>query len=445
MGAKKRTRVLAGVLLIAVTLALRDRQDRESFFRFIQNPPLATGSAAISPLQGKPETGGHPETSSQQRRIGEAVASLPRWPPAARVGEESLVSMRTPEPPYASRPKAPAGAKRQTASPALSSGSKYRQPKARENPPARGFSGEPRFSGSAAPSIRGAANPREGVHGRAPDPAAAEEAVGKARPRPSPATGAPSHGPAPESAAWRIFFNPSPEKNSGMRRGQLPAAGAYERLRRLKPPSFSRSLGAKPLRPPEASLAPPSGNPWAGPLPRHLEDGTPIFPYGLSLDEAEAVEPPQLKKLGAHHGKVHWHRNDSGHYLHHGDLWGSWSRGHWSWLERQDSRWWLWANASAGALAWQQGHWWLREGERWFLLHQGTPWGYQALINRWGQGGYERPDGSQLLYSADGRRVAVIVSGEGAALYDALSGEALGYWPDSELPARFKMPLGIIK
>jgi len=43
-----------------------------------------------------------------------------------------------------------------------------------------------------------------------------------------------------------------------------------------------------------------------------------------------------------------------------------------------------------------------------------------------------------MLYSADGRRAAVITPGDGAWLFDARTGAVLGRWTEAQMPARPK-------
>ena len=48
----------------------------------------------------------------------------------------------------------------------------------------------------------------------------------------------------------------------------------------------------------------------------------------------------------------------------------------------------------------------------WFLLHDGEPWGYQYL-REWRSEGFVHSSGAQMIYSADGTRVGLIVPDEG--------------------------------
>mgnify|MGYP001607513402 CR=1 FL=1 len=71
----------------------------------------------------------------------------------------------------------------------------------------------------------------------------------------------------------------------------------------------------------------------------------------------------------------------------------------------------------------------------WFLLHEGQPWGH-AYLERWRREGLVNASGAQMIYSSDGRRLAIVAPGEGAVLYDAATGEELDRWSEEEMPRR---------
>ncbi len=156
----------------------------------------------------------------------------------------------------------------------------------------------------------------------------------------------------------------------------------------------------------------------------------------LPLFESESVAPPAVPaRLAGARDRAHWHEGALSGWWHDGAAWGQARDGRWVWLERSGERWWAYADPKAAPALLHEGRWWLRADGLWFLVHDGQPWGYRYFA-RWQQEGFQSDDGMQLLYSADGSRLAVVVPGEGAAAYDAQTGEELGRWTEAELPKR---------
>ena len=72
------------------------------------------------------------------------------------------------------------------------------------------------------------------------------------------------------------------------------------------------------------------------------------------------------------------------------------------------------------------------------MLHQGEAWGYRTFSDARAEGLIHPMTGTRMLYSEDGRRVAVVTPGDGAAVFDARTGDELARWGESQL----KKPAG---
>ncbi len=212
------------------------------------------------------------------------------------------------------------------------------------------------------------------------------------------------------------------------------------RLPRL---SLKRLLGLGPLRPPRG-VRKNQGNPWSLPIPKALPDGSPIEGKGPEMAEIEDISPPELKTASCRKGS-HWHSFPASlpegtaapvHYHHQAGAWGRWSQGRWSWLEREGGRWWIWGSREGPSLVWHQKHWWWETREGWLLLHQGRPWGW-GYLRRWRSEGFSSPEGVEILYSADGSRLLLVLPGQGGLLLDS-AGRLLASLREEELPPSLK-------
>lgn len=209
-------------------------------------------------------------------------------------------------------------------------------------------------------------------------------------------------------------------------------------FKRFRPILLSRMLGKGALRPPKGVGKSPDFAALREKIPHRLPDGKIIKPVLPSPAEIEALAPPDAKALAGkppEPARFHWHQDGPVSYFHEQSIWGRWSGGHWTWLGRSDNRWWIEAPASK-ALLWHAQHWWWKNKEMWFLLHEGEPWGYRYFAE-WKEEGLIHPgSGTQMIYSSDGSRVALVTPGHGAVLFDAETGRELGRWSEEQMPKR---------
>jgi hypothetical protein len=181
-----------------------------------------------------------------------------------------------------------------------------------------------------------------------------------------------------------------------------PSEPERRRSRRFRPPRLKDALGAS-LRPPRGRLLPPSFDALRA---LRAADAGPV--------QVEELAPPDEEPGAA------WLRVPAG--------WGRGSGSAWVWMRRYRGRW--WAQARDGlALVRHAGHWWWKNDGVWFLLHDGEPWGWRHFPE-WERSGFVHPGtGTRLLYSDDGRRVAIVEPGQGAVVFDAVTGEELESFP----------------
>ncbi|MHB2025707.1 MAG: hypothetical protein ACYCPQ_03570 [Elusimicrobiota bacterium] len=192
-------------------------------------------------------------------------------------------------------------------------------------------------------------------------------------------------------------------------------------------------IGRGALKPPKSSVAAPkSSNPWSQPLPSAIPNGGRIKSGGLKDAQVEFVEPPDPKTKRRLNQKG-WFEDGQTLYYRRQGTWGRLNQGAWSWMRHENGHWWLWSAPSRPPLLWEKHHWWIQNAGRWFLVHNGEPWGYRYL-NSWGGEGFENADGAKIIYSKDGRRIAVSIPKKGAAVFDADTGEELGNWDAKLFP-----------
>lgn len=221
------------------------------------------------------------------------------------------------------------------------------------------------------------------------------------------ARGAPRRG-GKSAHAWA--FRPDARARRAARRASHPG--------RLRPLTLSKRLGKGALKPPSPSLAPANlvdlrGRGTAGAL---LLEG---------LDPGDRV--PACRRRA-----THW----DGEVRHEGLARGLRLQEHWLWLRRASGRWWAGIGAEPDAYLRHGAGWWLKQKGLWYLSHMGMPW-YPRATDEWGESVLlHPPSGTKMVYSADLSLVALIVPGDGAALYDARSGTMLARWSEADMPRR---------
>jgi hypothetical protein len=205
----------------------------------------------------------------------------------------------------------------------------------------------------------------------------------------------------------------------------------------FKPVLLSKLLGMGSIRPPKDDVKPPDLRELASRVPKAGPDGKPWQAVPADLKAVEEARPPTHALAACHESKSHWHKGDEP-LFHAGKAWGGGDAEGWLWLQKSGKDWWAWTAESQPTWLWHQGHWWWKSDGVWFLLHEGEAWGYRTFSERRQEGLIHPGTGTQMVYSADGDRVALITPGDGAWLFDAHSGEVLDRWTEAQMPAKPK-------
>lgn len=295
---------------------------------------------------------------------------------------------------------------------------------------------------SPAPPKNPPPSPRRSVLPPIPAKNGAPRAKGLAgAPRPAGTGGASAAKTSRPSAAA-----PAAQAKAAPNKPTRPRPAPY---RRFRPLLLSRLLGKGALRPPKTPVKTPNFAPLKDKKPARAPGGEPVSAAAPSLEQLERIVPPELKSLARDEraADARWRKDGAISYFHEGSAWGRWGQGHWSWLDREGGRWWIQTPADEGAasagkrpsaLLWHAQHWWWQSDGLWFLLHDGAPWGYR-YFSQWKQEGLINPQsGTQMIYSADGSKVALVTPGHGAALFDAATGRQLAEWTEEQMPKRPK-------
>ncbi len=231
--------------------------------------------------------------------------------------------------------------------------------------------------------------------------------------------GAPASGPPPRS-----FALPS----------RARAAPARRALPKARPILIGRALGRGAIRPPASAALVPNLPALLPPLPATQPDGSPLVLKWARPARVETRAPPTAAFGTGCRKHGHWHRAAGAARWHHGDAVGLWEGGEWSWLLRRDKAWWAWTGPASPAFVRHAGRWWWPSGGMWFLLHDGQAWGYRHFSDLGLEGFIHPSSETRMLYSRDGRKVAVVSPGQGAALFDAETGQLLGRWGPEDMP-----------
>jgi len=305
------------------------------------------------------------------------------------------------------------------------------------------------FVGYNAPVARAASSPRE--RPKAARPAVRRKDVGGARTS-SPGVSRRTRKPVKHLTARRLLAHAAQPRRGatvarhpGARRSPRPKArppSAAQKSAALKPPLLrpvllSRLLGKNAIRPPLATVKVPDLSPLAARAPKNGPDGRPLQWFPAGLDAVEAARPPGQNLLACRLAGGHWHAQRAALY-HERTAWGLRGNAGCLWLQKSAGCWWAWTAPAEPTWRWHGEHWWWQSGGVWFLLHQGQAWGYRLFSEHQAEGLIHPGTGTRMLYSADGRRAAVITPGDGAWLFDARTGAVLGRWTEAQMPARPK-------
>lgn len=204
------------------------------------------------------------------------------------------------------------------------------------------------------------------------------------------------------------------------------------------PLTLSDWIGKGPLKAPTGKPKPPTFSPLKALFPNLLPDGRAYERATPPPAVLELVTPPEERpdyeawlEKDEHRGRkaeAHWHQDGKTWLLHAGKAWGIAEGGGWSWMLSAERRWWTVADGAQRMLR-HDGAWWWRTKDGWFLLKGGEPWAWRHFPEWQGQGVIHPTRGTQVVYSADGGRVAILTPGQETVVFDALSGEVLARFP----------------
>lgn len=225
------------------------------------------------------------------------------------------------------------------------------------------------------------------------------------------------------------------------RSAEAKARGKAKRAPRFRPILLSALLGKKAIRPPTGRFGIPDLSGLAKLLPRLGPDGRLLAAEPAEASEVEALRPPDKTLQGCRVPGGHWHSSALGPLYHTGSSWGRPHAGRWAWAARAKEHWWAWTAPEEPTWLEHQGRWWWRSQNVWFLLHEGEPWGYRLFLEGKEEGLIHPGTGTKMVYSSDGLRVAVITPGDGAILFDALTGEEMARWSEEQI-RKSKRPAG---
>ncbi len=144
-----------------------------------------------------------------------------------------------------------------------------------------------------------------------------------------------------------------------------------------------------------------------------------------ALDEVDPVALGRDRRPGAH-----W----DGDQFHDGGVRGLVRDGGWLWLRRDRGNWWAFAGGRAELR--RDGVWWTKERGLWFVVHDGTEWARRSFQDWDAEGLFHLESGTEMVYSRDFSRVALVTPGEGAEIFDAATGEKLADIPEARMPPR---------
>lgn len=241
-----------------------------------------------------------------------------------------------------------------------------------------------------------------------------------------------------EGRRSRRDFSPRRFPHRFARRGRGGRSGrARASTRRFKPLLLGSALGPKTLRPPDGKLEPPPAL-LALPDRRPENDfaGRPTPSAFADLSAAEDLNPAALAR--DRHAGPHWDKNQ----WHDGPARGLEQGGSWLWTYRDGARLWALAGRPAEPLLRRGSVWWMKHEGMWFVVHDGEPWALRNFADWGAQGLFQPATGTQIVYSSDYSRAAVITPGNGAEVFDARTGALIGSIPEDRMPAprRPKMP-----
>jgi hypothetical protein len=151
-------------------------------------------------------------------------------------------------------------------------------------------------------------------------------------------------------------------------------------------------------------------------------------PAGLeALDDANPAAFSRDRRAPAHWDGEEWHD---------GDVHGLVRDGAWLRLQHDGARWWAFAGGDGRAQLRHDEVWWTKERGVWFVVHDGLPWAWRSFQDSDASGLIQPGTGTEMIYSKDFARVAVVTPGEGAEVFDAETGEKIADIPEARMPVR---------
>lgn len=223
-----------------------------------------------------------------------------------------------------------------------------------------------------------------------------------------------------------------------MRRAATAKKTARRPPAKFRPLLLSALMGKNAIRPPQGDIAVPDLSILARRLPKNGPDGRPWNPPAAQPKDIESWRPLQRPLTDCRKSEGHWHQASGGWLYHEQKAWAATEEGRLGWLARQGGRWWAWTAAEEPTWLSHQGRWWWKSEGVWFLLHQAQAWAYRLFLNGRAEGLFHPGTGTSMVYSQDGRRVAVVTPGAGAVLFDAVTGQEIRRWSEEELKSRKK-------
>ncbi|MBI5596598.1 MAG: hypothetical protein HY928_10960 [Elusimicrobia bacterium] len=205
-----------------------------------------------------------------------------------------------------------------------------------------------------------------------------------------------------------------------------------------RPLTLADWIGKGAVKAPTGKLEAPSFSALRALFPERLPDGRSYERGTPGPAVLEALAPPEerpgyedwLDKDERRRRKAepHWHMDGKDWVFHAGKAWGLTAEGRWAWMVEAGRRWWTVADG-AQRMVRHQDSWWWKTKDGWFLLKGGEPWAWRHFPEWEGDGVIHPTRGTQVVYSADGERVAVITPGQDTQVFDARTGDLLASFP----------------
>jgi hypothetical protein len=164
--------------------------------------------------------------------------------------------------------------------------------------------------------------------------------------------------------------------------------------------------------------------------PRVAPDGTLLAQKTASAASIAEIDPAHLPRDSR--PEAHW----DGKRWHDGHARGELLNDGWATYYHDADGWWSQAGPTAQPLLRRGGVWWLKTDGLWFVLHDGVAWARRSFQDWDAEGLFHPGTGTEMIYSRDFTRVAVVTPGEGAVVFDAVTGHEVAAIPEALMPAR---------